>query len=224
MAFTTGGERGDRSVKRNVAMNSHGLTLLELMVAIAILAIVSSFAVLGYNGYIDTAKTSAAKAQIRELSILLTDYALDRGVYPDSLADINNAGLLDPWGNPYQYLKFPDRLTASSGQNGLPGYALQGFSGEHEEGYGDRGEYPDGSDYPEGGEYPDGGDDPGGDDKPANMGDVRKDRNLVPINSFFDLYSMGKDGQSRPPLTAPVSQDDVIYANDGAFIGLAEDY
>lgn len=182
------------------------------MVAIAILAIVSSFAVLGYNGYIDTAKTSAAKAQIRELSILLTDYALDRGVYPDSLADINNAGLLDPWGNPYQYLKFPDRLVGSSGQNGLPGYALQGFSGEYEEGYGDRGEYPDGGDHP------------GGDDQPANMGDVRKDRNLVPINSFFDLYSMGKDGQSRPPLTAPVSQDDVIYANDGAFIGLAEDY
>ncbi len=30
-------------------------------------------------------------------------------------------------------------------------------------------------------------------------GKMRKNRFLVPINSFFDLYSMGKDGQSVPP-------------------------
>jgi general secretion pathway protein G len=58
----------------------------------------------------------------------------------------------------------------------------------------------------------------------TGKGAMRKDRFLVPINSSFDLYSMGKDGQSRPPLTAQVSQDDVIWANDGAFIGLASDY
>jgi general secretion pathway protein G len=55
-------------------------------------------------------------------------------------------------------------------------------------------------------------------------GAMRKDRFLVPINSNFDLYSMGKDGQSVGPLTASVSQDDVIWANDGNFIGLASDY
>ncbi len=55
-------------------------------------------------------------------------------------------------------------------------------------------------------------------------GAMRKDRFLVPLNSYFDLYSMGKDGQSVGPLTAPVSHDDVIWANDGAFIGLASDY
>jgi general secretion pathway protein G len=55
-------------------------------------------------------------------------------------------------------------------------------------------------------------------------GKMRKDRFLVPINSYFDLYSMGKDGQTVPPLTAGVSKDDVIWANDGAFIGLASDY
>lgn len=55
-------------------------------------------------------------------------------------------------------------------------------------------------------------------------GAMRKDRFLVPLNSYFDLYSMGKDGQSVAPLTAPVSHDDVIWANDGAFIGLASDY
>jgi len=55
-------------------------------------------------------------------------------------------------------------------------------------------------------------------------GKARKDRNLVPINSDFDLYSMGKDGASVPPLTAKASRDDIIRANDGRFIGLASDY
>ncbi len=55
-------------------------------------------------------------------------------------------------------------------------------------------------------------------------GKMRKDRFLVPLNSDFDLYSMGKDGKSKPPLTAKVSRDDIIRANDGAFIGLASDF
>jgi general secretion pathway protein G len=55
-------------------------------------------------------------------------------------------------------------------------------------------------------------------------GKMRKDRFLVPINSYFDLYSMGKDGTSVPPLTAKPSKDDVVWANDGGFIGLGSDY
>jgi general secretion pathway protein G len=55
-------------------------------------------------------------------------------------------------------------------------------------------------------------------------GAMRKDRFLVPINTFFDLYSMGKDGQSVPPLTAKVSQDDVIWANDGDYVGPAAQF
>ncbi|HEY5491078.1 MAG TPA: prepilin-type N-terminal cleavage/methylation domain-containing protein [Gemmatimonadaceae bacterium] len=53
---------------------------------------------------------------------------------------------------------------------------------------------------------------------------ARKDRFLVPINSRFDLYSLGADGLSTPPLTAAKSRDDVIYANDGGYIGLASGY
>jgi general secretion pathway protein G len=58
----------------------------------------------------------------------------------------------------------------------------------------------------------------------TGKGAMRKDRFLVPINTFFDLYSMGKDGKSVPPLTASASQDDIIWANDGDFVGLASDY
>ena len=55
-------------------------------------------------------------------------------------------------------------------------------------------------------------------------GQMRKDKSLVPINTQYDLYSMGADGQSKPPLTAAVSRDDVIMANDGAYIGPAANY
>ena len=58
----------------------------------------------------------------------------------------------------------------------------------------------------------------------ASRGAMRKDRFLVPINSDFDLYSMGADGKSASALTAGVSQDDIVRANDGGFVGLGEHY
>ena len=53
---------------------------------------------------------------------------------------------------------------------------------------------------------------------------ARMDRFLVPINSTYDLYSMGKDGTTVPALTATNSKDDIVRANDGGFIGLAVKY
>ena len=55
-------------------------------------------------------------------------------------------------------------------------------------------------------------------------GRARKDRFLVPINTFYDLYSLGPDGDSRAPLQNPVSLDDVVRANDGQFYGLGRDF
>lgn len=61
-------------------------------------------------------------------------------------------------------------------------------------------------------------------DTAKGKGSARKDKNLVPINSDFDLYSMGKDGASVGPLTAKASRDDIVRANDGRFVGLASDF
>jgi general secretion pathway protein G len=55
-------------------------------------------------------------------------------------------------------------------------------------------------------------------------GQARKDHFLVPLNSDFDLYSVGKDGATSPPLTAKASADDIVRANNGGFIGLAARY
>lgn len=53
---------------------------------------------------------------------------------------------------------------------------------------------------------------------------VRKDKNLTPVNSDYDLYSAGKDGQTQLPFTARVSHDDIVRCNNGSYIGLAIDY
>jgi general secretion pathway protein G len=55
-------------------------------------------------------------------------------------------------------------------------------------------------------------------------GQMRKDRFLVPINSDYDLYSTGADGQTTPALTAALSRDDIVRAGDGAYFGLATGY
>lgn len=58
----------------------------------------------------------------------------------------------------------------------------------------------------------------------APIGAARKDKFLVPLNTGYDLYSKGKDLRTFPPLPAPPSQDDVIRANDGGYLGLASSY
>ena len=55
-------------------------------------------------------------------------------------------------------------------------------------------------------------------------GQARKDKKLAPLNSDFDLYSLGKDGLSLGPLNAKPSRDDVVRARDGKFVGLATDF
>jgi general secretion pathway protein G len=55
-------------------------------------------------------------------------------------------------------------------------------------------------------------------------GKARKDKFLVPINSDYDLYSDGQDGQSASPLTAKASQDDIVRAANGRYVGLASQF
>ena len=58
----------------------------------------------------------------------------------------------------------------------------------------------------------------------TSPGALRKDRFLVPVNSDYDLYSMGRDRASVPPFTAKASQDDIVRANDGGYVGLASEF
>jgi general secretion pathway protein G len=46
----------------------------------------------------------------------------------------------------------------------------------------------------------------------------------APLNSDYDLFSMGKDKTSAPSIADSTSKDDVIRADDGNYIGLASEY
>ncbi|KKM04361.1 hypothetical protein LCGC14_1764970 [marine sediment metagenome] len=81
--------------------------------------------------------------------------------------------------------------------------------------------------YPESGEL-DLGDDPWGNPYVfLNFSDVegngpkRKDHNMVPVNNFFDIYSMGPDGKTATPFTSIPGGDDIVVANDGQWVGVA---
>jgi general secretion pathway protein G len=154
------------NIKYQIRHPQNGLSLVELMVAIAILGIVSSIGVSLYKDYTMGANVNRAITEIRMIDLLIKDYRLTTRQYPPNLPAIG-VDYQDPWGNDYQYLD----ITAESG-----------------------------------------------------VGNLRKDHNLVPINTDFDLYSMGPDGSTVPPLTAVSSHDDIIRANNGRYVGVAEGY
>ncbi len=60
------------------------------------------------------------------------------------------------------------------------------------------------------------------DDQP-NKDAARKDGILNPLNTVYDPYSQGEDGDSKGPLNAKASRDDIVRANNGSHIGLGED-
>ena len=61
-------------------------------------------------------------------------------------------------------------------------------------------------------------------DENTASADKRKDANLNPVNSDYDLYSVGKDGDTSRNFNASNARDDIVRANDGQFYGFAEDY
>jgi general secretion pathway protein G len=145
-----------------------GYTLLELMAGIMILGFLSAMAVAAYDQYIERARVARAISDIGKIHLEIQKFLTnERRGYPASLADLGLDDLIDPWGNPYQYL------------------VVDGL---------------------------------------GNNGAVRKDKNLIPVNRSYDVYSMGKDGNTASPFTSTVGQDDVVLAGDGTYFGLAADF
>lgn len=58
----------------------------------------------------------------------------------------------------------------------------------------------------------------------AKAAGARKNKNDFPITTDFDLYSMGPDGQTHQNLQNAKSRDDIIRADEGAFVGKASTY
>jgi general secretion pathway protein G len=143
------------------------MTLLELMLVIATVAIVAAIAAPSYRAYVLRTHITEATNEIRRIQLVVDRYVANNdGELPPDLAAVDLDALRDPWGHAYVYQPLAS----------------------------------------------------------GNQGSARKDKNLVPINSDYDLYSVGPDGVSRAPLTAKDSRDDIVRANDGGFVGPATDY
>lgn len=103
---------------------SPGFTFIEIMVVMAILALLAAMVVPRIMGRTDEAKRTAAKVQIRNIEGALQLYKLDTGVYPTTeqglkaLVEKPTVGIVprnwkaggylakvpaDSWGNPFKY-------------------------------------------------------------------------------------------------------------------------
>lgn len=55
-------------------------------------------------------------------------------------------------------------------------------------------------------------------------GHARKDHALNPLNTDYDMYSLGPDGVSKAQITQKDSLDDVIRASNGGYVGIASGF
>ncbi len=180
---------------------------------IALIGILAGIAVPLYDNYREKVRVATAVLGIGVIAKEITGYLTVNGSYPASLADIGQDRARDPWGNAYQYLRIasadasaPSSSSESSSSKGSKSSEKAG-SGSSSSGADSTGSSPQSSSQ-----------------DAASLSKARKDHFMVPINTDYDLYSMGADGKSLAPLTAKASQDDIIRANDGLFIGRASEF
>jgi general secretion pathway protein G len=148
-----------KPVGRRIRAGRSGFTIIELLSVMAVIGVLSATAIPKLGGNITKARVANAISDLRAISI---DIASQDSV-PPSLAAIGRGAMLDPWGRPYVFVKFP------------PG---------------------------------------------PPPGSARVDLFGVPVNSKFDLYSLGPDGATATGLSAVPSLDDVVVANDGGYLGV----
>lgn len=55
------------------------------------------------------------------------------------------------------------------------------------------------------------------------QGQIRKNMSDNPVNTDYDLYSMGKDGLSQTQFKGALSRDDVVRAYNGRYVGLVSE-
>ena len=207
-------EKPRRDERRAAIRIARGFTLIELLLVIALMGVIIAIAIPGYTGALEEARVARATGDIKAVEKELWVFRLQTGAFPVTLAEIERDTMRDPWGNPYQYLRLEGLV--KNGHAGLMGSsppdAPVGTSGQGGGGKGN------------GGGGNGGGNGGGGNGGGGQSDRARKDHNLHPLNSDFDLYSMGPDGESQPALTAKASWDDIIRASDGGFVGRASRY
>lgn len=114
---------------REISRNQKGFTLVELLVVVAIIAILAAVLLPKLLGYTNNARVSKAKGDLAAMRSIIESYAADegKGYYPvansnkDTAGTVGNVlynkgikwtgdqnGVKDPWGMPYRYGTAPD--------------------------------------------------------------------------------------------------------------------
>ncbi len=151
-----------RAIEKLRVHDQQGYTLIELLIVAAVVAILAGIAYATYGWAIDRARVAATIGDLGEIHMQVQMFDLNNRRHPTSLAEIGMDGMIDPWGNEYQYLSF---------------------------------------------------------DNVQGNGPKRKNRGMVPVNTSYDVYSMGPDGETATPFTSVSARDDIVMAVDGAFFG-----
>lgn len=128
---------------------NRGFTLIEIMVVVVIISVLIGLVAPNILGRVDEARVTAAKADIATMSQALDMYRIDNGSYPSTEQGLdalvqkpsgspeprkwNPSGYMkkkeipkDPWGNDYQYIRYPD------GRFDLMSYGADGREGGDE--------------------------------------------------------------------------------------------
>lgn len=80
-----------------------GLTLVELAVAIGLIAILTTLALPMISGWQDKARIQQAQTDIIAMSMAIDAFGADNGRFPTSLAEVGRSQMVDPWQRPYVY-------------------------------------------------------------------------------------------------------------------------
>ncbi len=109
-----------------------GFTLIEILVAVAIIGILGTTAAIGIPRILENAKIKSAKVGVDNLKAAVVAYNIEKGKYPNDLKALVEASgddepiveggegaLYDPWGTEYKYEKKGRRFAViSAGPDG----------------------------------------------------------------------------------------------------------
>src|SRR5688572_2993128 len=107
--------------------HAKGFTVIELMIVVAIVAILSAIAVPGYNDYLMRSKISEAVANLSDMRVKMEQYFLDHRTYVGACAAGTVAPL--PAGRYFTYAcPAPTATTYTIIATGIPAQGMGGFT------------------------------------------------------------------------------------------------
>ncbi|MBJ6750208.1 type II secretion system protein [Geomonas anaerohicana] len=98
----------NRPPQEHNLQRQRGFTLVELLVVVAILTALTLMALAAFGDIKRKVYSARAMEELRAIEKVIAGYSLESGTLPTSLAQLNQGEFLDPWRNPYVYVRLSD--------------------------------------------------------------------------------------------------------------------